>query len=165
MIEVYRNLYVGDQRDYENIKFNPNFFFVQACKEPYHRIALGYKGRAAPRYHPEYLIAYRTNRIILNLIDVEDKNYIPKEIIDAAIDFIFKFHKNDNKILIHCNLGESRAPSVGILYLAINNIIRNHTYQEAYEDFIKIYPNYFPKNGIKQFLIENWSHYINSYKG
>lgn len=89
MIEIAKNLFVGNQNDYENlVKFRNDFSVVHACKEPYHRKALGYLGRGAPKNHPEYLIARRGNRLILNLIDVVDPNYIPEEIIFKAVSFI-----------------------------------------------------------------------------
>lgn len=88
MIEVYPNLFVGNEVDANSILNQSGWFVVHACKEPFHRQALGYSGRAAPKTDPEYLIAKRDNRLILNLVDAADPAYIPKEIIDAAIDAI-----------------------------------------------------------------------------
>lgn len=71
MKEITKNLFIGSQEDYEqDVKFQPDWFVIHACKEPYHRQALGYTGRAAANTHPEYLIAERENRLILNLVDV-----------------------------------------------------------------------------------------------
>ena len=39
----------------------------------YHRQALGYRSRGAPKDHPEYLVARRGNRLILNIVDANDK--------------------------------------------------------------------------------------------
>ena len=56
MKEVYKNLFVGSQFDYEcNPKMFDDWFVVHACKEPYHRKALGYTGRSAPKDDPRYL--------------------------------------------------------------------------------------------------------------
>lgn len=75
MIERYSDLFVGNQDDYEsNVKYKANWAVVHACKEPYHRLALGYSSKAAPKNHPEYLFAKRTNRLILNLVDADDLN-------------------------------------------------------------------------------------------
>jgi hypothetical protein len=47
MVEIAKNLYIGSQDDYElNVKFQTDWFVIHACKEPYHRQALGYTGRA-----------------------------------------------------------------------------------------------------------------------
>ena len=58
MIEIYPNLFVGDQGDYEyQVKGQDGWAVVHACKEPYHRQLLGYRTRGAPKGHPEYLYA------------------------------------------------------------------------------------------------------------
>ena len=78
MIQVHPNLYIGDQTDYEqNIRNQPGWSIVHACKDPYHLEVLGYSGRGAPKHHPEYLVAKRDNRRILNLIGPENPAYIP----------------------------------------------------------------------------------------
>lgn len=160
MIEISSNLFVGDQDDYEyNVKGDEGWFIAHACKEPYHRKELGYKERGAPKGHPEYFIARRKERIILNLIDTEDPEYIPKEIIDAALDFIQEGLKLGKKVLVHCNRGESRSPSIGLLYMAMNGLIPNKTLNEAEEAFYRIYPKYQPSAGMRGFLIKNWSLY------
>lgn len=38
MIEVYENLFIGNEKDFENdVKQKDGWSVVQACKEPYHR--------------------------------------------------------------------------------------------------------------------------------
>ena len=134
---------------------------VDASKEPYHRNLLGYSGRGAPKSHPEYLIAIREQRLFLNLIDPTDPAYIPKEIIDAALKFIDNALKDGKKVLVHCNQGESRSPGIGLLYLAIqSNLLSKETYNDAEEDFRKIYPSYNPSRGIRDFLEKHWDEYV-----
>lgn len=58
MKEVFKNLYVGNQQDYETSTFTySEWAFLLAAKEPWHRRALGYTGRAADKNDPEYLMA------------------------------------------------------------------------------------------------------------
>jgi len=86
MIEIYPNLYIGNEDDYESkVRSETGWCVVHACKDPYHRQALGYTGRAAPKEHPEYLIARRDNQLILNLVDADhtDLNQ-PITIIDET---------------------------------------------------------------------------------
>ncbi|WP_411823658.1 dual specificity protein phosphatase family protein [Leptospira sp. 'Mane'] len=119
MIQIRPNLFIGNEQDYEmKIKSQHDWNVVHACKEPYHRNLLGYSGRGAPKAHPEYLIARRENRLFLNLVDADDPNYIPKEIIDSAIAFMDESLLSGQNCLVHCNQGESRSPSLGLLYLA-----------------------------------------------
>lgn len=160
MIEIYPNLFIGDQFDYESqVKGKSEWRIVHACKEPYHRQALGYTSRAASKTHPEYLIARRDSRLILNLIDPPDPAYVSKEVIDAGLDYI---HSNidTNKILVHCNQGESRSPSIGMLYLgAYTQELPFKDFFEDEEKYRRIYPLYNPGQGIRGFLINHWEHY------
>lgn len=67
MIEVFSGLYVGTQLDFEKIDGRLGWVVVQACKEPFHRRAVGYVGNIDPS-HSEYLVARRGDRLILNMI-------------------------------------------------------------------------------------------------
>jgi hypothetical protein len=110
MRKVMQNLFVGNEVDYEtNVRNDNSWAVVHACKEPYHRQALGYSGRGAPKGHPEYLIAKRGTRLILNMVDADNPAYIPKEIIDAALQFIHEQLASGKKVLVHCNQGASRS--------------------------------------------------------
>lgn len=165
MIEIIKNLYIGNANDYEqHVKGNGNWSIVHACKEPYHRNALGYSGRSVSSSHPEYLIAIRGNRLILNLVDPPNPRFIPKEIIDNALRFIEKNLKQNRKVLVHCNQGESRSPSIGMLYLAIKNKISNSSLEDAEREFKNIYPRYNPGNGVRGYMKTNWDTYIKDFK-
>jgi len=161
MIEVFPNLFVGSQDDYEMIvRLAPDWHVVHACKEPYHRQALGYSGRGAPKDHPEYLLARRDNRLILNLVDVADPSFIRKEIIDAALSFIYEALKEQKKVLVHCNKGESRGPSIGLLYLhSRTEALSAASFVDAEQAFMKVYPMYNPAGGIRGFLQINFDAY------
>lgn len=160
MIEIYQNLYVGDQTDFERkVRNQMGWSIVHACKEPYHREAVGYSGRGAPKHHPEYLIAKRGNRLMLNLIDPENPAYIPKEIIDEALSFIDQHLNDGKKVLVHCNQGQSRSPGIGMLYLAKEGQIENGSFNEALMEFKKIYPLISMARGMTGFLMKNWNNY------
>ncbi|MFA6702829.1 MAG: dual specificity protein phosphatase family protein [Dysgonamonadaceae bacterium] len=159
MIEITKNLYIGSQDDYElNVKFQANWVVIHACKEPYHRQALGYTGRAVANTHPEYLVAERGNRLILNLVDVADPKYIAKEIIDKAITVIDE-NIQSRHVLVHCNQGMSRSATIALLYLHHAGIIPTDNFIEAEEEFLKLYPNYNPANGMRIFAKNYWDEY------
>lgn len=161
MTEIHKNLYVGNETDYEfKVRNQEGWSVIHACKEPYHRQALGYRGRGASKDHPEYLMAKRENRLILNLVDVKDPAYIAKEIMDEALQFIGQSLEADRKVLVHCNQGMSRSPGIALLYLAKEGIINNTSFEEALADFEKIYPGISMAGGMKGFLEEKWGEYI-----
>jgi hypothetical protein len=116
-------------------------------------------GRAAPKDHPEYLIARRPGCLILNLVDADDVNYIPAQIIDAALDGI---HRNiaTNKVLVHCNQGMSRSPAIAFLYLLrFSEVFQRQDHDEDLHDFQKVYPPYTPARGMADYVRLNWTKY------
>ena len=161
MIEIHPNLFIGNEDDYEHkVRHEPGWCVVHACKEPYHRQALGYRQKAAPKNHPEYLIARRGNRLILNLVDAPDPAYIPKEIIDAALEFVSTSLGTGNKVLVHCNEGCSRSAGIGLLYLAkYTDKLSKEDFLVAETAFRSIYPPYNPKSGMRGFMKGNWKDY------
>lgn len=162
MVEIHPRLFVGTETDFETqVGASGTWWVVHACKDPYHRRLLGYSGRGAPKDHPEYLVARRDRRLYLNLVDADDPDYIPKEIVDAAIAFVDEARKSADPVLIHCNLGESRSPSLGLLHLAarIGSIGRSG-FEAAETEFRLLYPRYNPKRGMRGFLMRNWGAYV-----
>ncbi len=161
MIEIHPNLYIGDEHDYElTVSHESGWSVVHACKEPYHRRALGYTGRAAPRDHPEYLIARREGRLILNLVDAPTPEYIPREIIDAALEHIDAGLGAGNRVLVHCNEGRSRSAGIGLLYLAkYTDRLPGDDFIRSEEAFRSIYPPYNPKQGMRGYMMMNWNRY------
>ena len=152
MRQVHPGLWVGDGNAYRGVENEPGWAVIHAAKEPYHRAMLGYKGRATDKTHPEYLYAIRGNRMALNLIDTDDPKYISPFIIDAALRFI-DGHLGPQRVLVHCNQGHSRAPSLAMAWLA-------PTLDEAFDRsvvaFTALYPEYFPKPGFTGYLRSNW---------
>jgi len=163
MVEIYKNLFIGNQNDYElNVKLQNNWAIVHACKEPYHRQALGYRGQGAPKQHPEYLLAKREgeSRIILNLVDVDNPDWISPIIIDETIDFIKANLELGKKVLVHCNQGMSRSAGIGLLYLASQGFFKGEPFETAENIYrSNIYPIYNPAQGMRGYILKNWSKY------
>lgn len=155
MLEVAKNLFVGNELDcFYDVK--DDWAVVHACKHPCHVKKVGYTG-SLPATHPEYLISEDKEHLFLNMVDMQQP-LMPKythPIMKRAIEFI-----NENiltkKVLIHCNQGESRAPSIALVYMAKSGLIQNKNFQQAYKDFIVIYPFYQPGNGISSYLQTRW---------
>lgn len=161
MIEVYPNLFVGNMYDYETIVAGQTgWAVVHACKEPYHRLAVGYKSWSAPRNHPEWLVARRENRLMLCLLDLPVSLFIRKEMIDQALDFIDQARASDLKVMIHCVAGRSRGPSITLLYLATRlHALPTDSFESAEEHFRRLYPRYHANRGIREHVRRNWQQY------
>ena len=162
MIEVYSNLFVGGQNDYDSdVSRQSGWATVHACKEPYHRQALGYIGRGAPKTHPEYLVAKRGNRLMLNIVDADNPMFFQKEMIISALDFIDQMRARDLKVLVHCNQGESRGPSIALLHMATRlHVLPTDSLVAAEQQFRQVYPHYNPNTGIRGHLQQYWVQYL-----
>ena len=176
MIEVHESLYCGSEYDlYDSILCNyrpvasemelfccmpEGWAVVHAAKEPFHRMALGYVGRGAPKDHPEYLWAERGNRLALNMVDAPKVEFFDKRMIDKAIEFIGRKLGVGHRVLVHCNKGESRSPSLCLLYLISAGVLKGSSLQEYMTEFCRIYPNYNPFDGILGFIQEHWLEYV-----
>ena len=76
---------------------------------------------------------------------------------EAAINFIAVAHVNEKEVLVRCNQGLSRSPSIIMVYLAKAGMLTNKSFQDAREKFTKkFYKDYSPGLGISIFLEKNW---------
>ena len=149
MIEVRHNLFVGDDGDAAAVGGEPGWFIVHAAKEPYHRAALGYTGQGAPKGDPEYLFAYRDGSIALNLIDGPDPAMIPREAITEALRSIQRNLREGCRVLVHCNQGRSRSPTIALLYMALHTeAFDDCDFDQAAARFAEIYPAFAPAAGM-----------------
>lgn len=160
MIEVHPNLFVGSQDDEAAIRGQVGWFVVHACKEPYHRQALGYSTQGAPKQHPEYLLAERPGRLILNLVDVAQVAFVAPIIVDTALGAIDR-HICEFKVLVHCNQGLSRSPSIAFLYLLKHtDALGSQEFGAALLAFRRLYPSYAPAQGMADYVRLNWAKYL-----
>lgn len=171
MKEVFENLYCGNDNDWlslekEHISESPvdqptnGWAVLHTCKEPHHRAILGYTGRGAPKEDPEYLWAERDKRLALNIVDAPKPEFFDKGMVDKALDFIGQKLSERLKVLVHCNEGFSRSPSICLLYLISQGAIIGGTLEDCEAEFMKLYPEYNPGAGIRGFMKEHWGEYV-----
>ncbi len=75
------------------------------------------------------------------------------ETFKRAVSFI---DRHPGAVLIHCNEGFSRAPSLALVYLAFWNELPAESYNAARKAYLAKDPLYAPKEGIVKYLIEHW---------
>ncbi|MEM3063128.1 MAG: dual specificity protein phosphatase [Nitrososphaerota archaeon] len=140
MIEIYHNLFIGSADSRKNWLE----IIVTAARDPW------FKELNLPATQLWY---EDDKQLILNLVDADDISYIPIPLIEKALNFI---HNNiqQHKILLHCNYGISRSPSVGFLYLLKHtDIFYSLSLGESIEKFRNIYKNWYPNRGMALFCI------------
>jgi predicted protein tyrosine phosphatase len=153
MYEVHPNLFVGDEN---SCQFgSSDLAVVHACKHPCHVQAVGYTG-SLPSNHPNYLVLEEEFDLYLNMID-PDKPLFMSPLFTRFLSFTKKHWEYKRPVLIHCNKGESRSPTLAMMFLAkILGIIPDNSYQEASTEFTRLYPAYQPGLGIQIYLSRNW---------
>ena len=161
IIKLYPKLYIGSDNDCDytnNTEFQQEFSWatIHACKTC-HQKALGYHGSMNNR-DPNYLIFEKLDNLFLNMIDPETPllAMYTNPIMHAALNFI-EIKLKEHDVLIHCNQGQSRAPSIALLYLAKRtDVLPDGSFGEAKAGFTRIYPQYKPSEGIVSYLKTHW---------
>jgi len=154
MIEVQDGLYVGNETDCR--VGDDEWAVVHACKSPCHQRAVGYRGSLS-QDHPHYLVFNQGTDLYLNLIDPPIPLFMTESFTSFLVFAQAQLNEGRN-ILIHCNQGESRAPSLALLFLAkIVGSISNESYEAARSDFKALFTGYYPGKGIQKYLSDNWS--------
>lgn len=151
------NLFVGSVSD-ANLYKKDEWAVVHASRAVHYRIfGLNKLSDELRKKHPHYIIYENNKRLSFNwgkeVMHFDRK--IIKQTFTQILDFIDK-QINNSKVLVHCDLGLSRSPSLCLLYLAKRtDLISNNSYAEARVDFEKIYPHYKPTSIVK-YLSCHW---------
>jgi hypothetical protein len=154
MIEIRKRLFIGDEDDCRY--GDDDWGVVHACKHPCHQRAVGYRGKLSST-HPYYLVFERENDLFLNMIDPPRPIFMPQT-FTSFLEFTSTQWEAGKNILIHCNEGESRAPTLALIFMAKHlKELPDSSYLEAREEFEKLYPAYRPGNGIQIYLTGNWN--------
>ena len=149
------NIYVGTKAD-SRLRSDPAWAVVNTAKTV-HVEAKGWSN-APPRDHPDYLAFEDGQFISFNWVDGASRMYDwsgPAAFV-RALDFIDKWYESKN-ILINCDLGQSRSPTVALLYLAKRlHLIPADSFTNSMAAFQLLYPSYAP-SGIAQFVSAHWN--------
>lgn len=154
MEEVMDNLFVGDERDCRTIRGDEAWRTVHACKHPCHQNQCGNPSQG----DPDYLVHEAGTELYLNMVDMDRKqdHRFMEPMIAATLDYI-ENNVPSQEVLIHCNQGQSRSPSLAMLYLAKRtDLVSNESYRQAAAEFQDRYPRYNSGRGIRLYLQDYW---------
>jgi hypothetical protein len=120
-----------------------------------HQSVVGWQGRGCKPDNPFYLYKRDPDVIYLNMIDGDDPKYVNDEMINPALDFIHEHLQKGNKVFIYCSLGESRSPSIALMYMLEHGLIEiNWNTINLFRT--KYYPDFAPKNGNLLYIKQRW---------
>ena len=158
MKEIYKNLFVCSQQEYNYMPIDDKTSFAFCAKDPYHKLIVGYKTNL-PKDHPEYLIARRTelNVISANLIDINKDGYVSEYIIKELIQFIDEELAKGQRVVLVCNQGKSRSASIGLMYMLHKGCFKGYqTFFNVMEAYKEVYPDYEPGFGMMKATERYW---------
>lgn len=152
------NIYVGTKEEY-NTALGQEMKIVCALNRANgfvtHQSKVGWSGRGCNKDNPYYLFKEEEHAIYLNMIDGDDPKYVSDEMINAALGFMKKHLDNDETIFVYCSLGESRSPSIALMYMLEHGFI--DVSDNVFVDFRNnFYAKYQPKLGNAQYIVKRW---------
>lgn len=155
------NLFIGSMHDLSQTN-EKEWAFVHATQTIHYRL-FGWNRTTnkADKSHQNYICYENNNRLSLNWVDGASYLYdwSGVETFIKILDFIDKWISKKN-ILVHCDQGQSRSPTLGLLYLAKRaKIISNDSFQAAKIEFMQYCPYYLP-GGIGEYVQKNWNEII-----
>jgi Dual specificity phosphatase, catalytic domain len=91
------------------------------------------------------------NEMALNMVDAASPMYFCDEMVDAGLNFITDRMAEGDPVLVHCQLGISRSPSVAMLWLYEHGFL-DDDFDVAVIQFKRLYPDWTPGHGIWTYL-------------
>lgn len=163
MKEIYPNIFIGNEQDYYLIQRESNWAILHCCKNPFHCQFVGYRRNLSPS-HPDYALKRCGNEMALNLVDMDrfSENYLGfnRNMFVTAFSFLDEYRLQGHKILIHCNQGESRAPTIGLLYVARLGTFDYTDFDTSVQRLREMYPIYMPKRNIFLTVKSLWRDFV-----
>lgn len=156
------NLYYCAKEEYEDFISKNDCWctsFLLCAKNPFHMDIVGYKGNL-DKSDLEYLYAYRPMQhlMALNMIDAPDSKFFSDKMIDKGLLFINDEMVEGNDVIVVCNQGMSRSPTMCLMYLMKHgDIPKEKSFNEVREEYIKIAPEWNPSPGILKYCISFWN--------
>ena len=155
---VADGIWVGSDQDVPLAQAQGKAIVTLAKHGPYgHAKTLGYGSGAAPQ-GPERLWAVRGDHLITNAVDSEAGHPDSYAIFDEAVRYALAMKAEKKDLLIHCNQGQSRAPSVAVAVLMDLGLLPKNLFS-AITEFKKLYPSYAPRGGVMDWLKRRSMHH------
>lgn len=160
MIEIAPRLFIAKESDIANL--TPADYSLCSLAHTYHYQMHGWKKGENRKNDPCYVMCSHGNQILsVNWVDGQAHLYNWEgkgvENFQKILTWIEYQLDHNRQVIIMCNQGLSRSPTIALLYLAkVLARIPNQTFSKARTAFEKLYPDYAPK-GIADFVATHWN--------
>lgn len=161
--KIIDGLYLGDKEGLTEAE-RRGYSVLAACKDgspDCHRAVLGYTELGAPK-GKNYYFVQRGDHMALNLIDSDNPDFIPDEVVDAGLTFLKEQRDAGKKIFVHCIAGHSRSVGIMMLFLrAIGELPEG--FHRALHKFTVLYPEADMGKGMYQHVRRRWAEMKDKY--
>ena len=141
-VMVHDGIFIGNGYDADQHKFAGSV--LHCAKDPWYVQAI-----YVPPIIPN-VKRIKYNEMALNMIDAHLPKFFSDEMVNAGLEFITE-RLAEEPILVHCNMGLSRSPSMVFLWMFEHGFLDDE-FRYAMPQFKELYPSYCPANGIWQYL-------------
>lgn len=164
MTKVYGNknakLFYCNAEEYEKLKSSGKKFSALLCaKHPFHKEIVGYSNNC-PKDNPEYLIAHRPeqNLMALNMVDAKRPEFFSKELVYPGLIFISQELEKGNDVVVVCNKGESRSPTMCLMFMMIDGFFDfSLSFDDVIYEFSLLARDWNPGQGILEYCKNFWN--------
>jgi hypothetical protein len=164
--EIIPRLWVGDEEAVPEAE-RREYSILAACKDgslDCHRAVLGYTSLGAPHDKNYYFYRSDAKHMALNLIDVEDPDMIPNEVIDAGLKFMKERYDAGDTVLSHCIAGHTRGPLMMLAFLRTIGEMPG-SFLGSEKKFRALYSPYDPGRGMRVHVRTRWKELETFFKG
>ena len=143
------NLFIGNKDDEKNIN-KGDFVIIHACKSYFDQIP------KSNIYKKNTKIKELNEELFLNWVDLPESSDFDIDTFNLALGWMKENYTTKKEILIHCDWGQSRSPTLAMVFMAKILKILPDNFYEALKEFKILYPEYVTPSGISKFVKENW---------
>ena len=159
MKQVADGLYVGTVRDV--LPDAASEWSLVSTTQTIHYQLLGWdrKFNKPVRDHPNYIVLELEHHLSLNWVDGGPHLYewSGPATFNHVLDFIDQEFSEGRNVLVRCDQGHSRSPSIALLYMSKRmKLLPIDSFLSAREAFETVYPDYRP-GGIAEYISAAWT--------
>lgn len=153
MREVHDGLFVGGELECRQA--DEGWATVHACRTACREAAVGYPVDPAPD-SPLELAYEEPDDLYLCMTDLPGMLSDPI-LLGQFLEFVEGARDEGRPVLIHCDQGISRAPTLAMLYLSKSaDVLSDGSFEDAAAQYRERDPRYRPDRGIRLYLGECW---------
>jgi protein tyrosine phosphatase len=143
------NIFIGNKDDEKKID-KKTFVIVHACKSYFDKIEI------ASGFRNNSNIKESKCELYINWVDLPDSKSFDLKTFNDALFWMKENNSEDKNMFVHCDWGQSRSPTLVMVFMAKVLKVLPDNFFDALEEFKILYPEYITPSGISKFTKENW---------